>query len=120
MLDGGLSPLTRVMNLQKRVRKFDRKEVGATDERSSHHSEDEEVCYPPGLSTALKPLTVAPERRRSEGDVRVLVEKPGGINYLPTSKLRQESNKTVNVPPELVKASIKPMGVPLATDQVSG
>ena len=120
VLDGGLPPLTSVMNLQKRVRKFDRKEVGATDERSIHHSEDEALCYPPGLSTTLKPVTPAPERRRSEGDVHLVVEKPGGSNCQPASRLGREPIKANSAPPELAKATIKPTGVPLATDQVSG
>ena len=120
VLDGGISPLTRAMNLQKRVRKFDRKDVGATEERSSHHSEDDSVGGPPGLTTSLKPITAVPERRRSDGDVRLSTERLGAVDYLSTAKICPESSKKIQVPPKLVKASIKPMGVPLATAQVSG
>ena len=106
------------MNLQKRVGKFDREEVGSAGDRPSRHSE-EALRYPPGLSTTLRPVAPATERRRSEADFH-LVGKPGGSNFQPSSRLGEVPIEANNVPPELVKAAIKPMGVPLATDQVSG
>ena len=112
MLDGGLPPLTRAMVLQKRVRKFEKSGTGATDDRPVHHSDDEAVGYPPGLSTTLKPATQAPERRRSEGDVHASVDKHGGSSSQPYSRVCKERIKANNVPPELAKTTIKPMGAP--------
>ena len=89
-IDGGIPPLTRAMDLQKRVREFEKCGVGAKEngrkterrrsvnsnnsDRPSPQSEGESSVYPPGLSAKLTPIPYAPERRRSEGAVQV---RPG-------------------------------------------
>ena len=133
-LDGGKSPLTRVMNLQKRARKFGksgeedipvnhrsaRRKSGQSShsERSGHHSEDDRTNYPPGLHTTLKPLAHGESRRKSEGDVTGVGESSGKI--APNLRHRMGGNEArrTNVPPELIKATIKPTGVPLATEHL--
>ena len=46
------------------------------------------------------------------------VDKQGGDISQQCPRVFKEQSKANNVPPELVKATVKPMGAPLATDQV--
>ena len=59
-------------------------------------------------------MPTAPIRRRSEGDISYPPERQGGEGTALTPGMRGQY-----VPQELIKATIKPMGAPLATDMFS-
>ena len=137
MLDGWISNLTRVMDLQKRAREFDKNHTELkrqtrnmaerrTSTHSSHierprlHAEEDRRVYPTGLHTALKPLTPARARRSSDGDIQAIPERHRRVEYNRWGPNGNDQNKIINVHPELIKATIKPMGVPLATVQLGG
>ena len=73
-----------------------------------------EQGHPAGSCAKLKPAPPAPTRRRSEGDISYPLEIQGGEGiWLPPGM------RVKYVPHEVIKATIKPMGAPLATDMMS-
>ena len=136
MIDGGLPPLKRVMNIQKRVREFGQKDEedmhmtnvaarrksgqSSQSDRPTHHSEEYRRVYPTGLHTKLQPTVPGLTRRKSEGDAQSIPERPGKVGYNRRNLMGGDATKVINVPPELIRATIQPMGVPLETEQLSG
>ena len=90
----------------------------ATDsqsDRPSHHSQETKRGRPMGSFAKLEPMPTAPRRRRPEGDIVYPSERQGGGAGMGVPP----GMRSHYVPQELIKATIKPMGVPLATDMVS-
>ena len=117
--DGGSPPLTRVMNLQKRARKFNKDKADATQglkrtkhdmaadsqsDRPSHHSREREQGCLAGSSTKLKPVPSPPTRRRSECDAHYIYGRQGGEGLGVPPGLRGKYG-----PHARIKATIRPM-----------
>ena len=136
LLDGGIPPLTRAIDLEKRARKFDKNHKALThraknvadrrksarkshSDHPSHHTEEESPVYPHGLRSTLQPLAPASTRRRSYGGVREIPERHGRVEYNRWNPNGDGQNNTANVPPGSISATIKPTGVPMDTEQAA-
>ena len=92
------------------------KQRNVTDSQSDmpiHHSNEAKQGYATGSIAKLKPAPTPHIRRRSEGDIRYPFERQGGEGMALPPGMRGQY-----VPQELIKATIKPMGVPLSADMV--